>query len=293
MNLRTLALAITVLTFGCTSEPTCPHATIQEGSRCVAEEAKNGDAGGPDARPRPDAAAPDAAIDVATRRDACFGVACRCASDLDCPETRPQCDLNTSECVVCLRDDDCEGSPIGPVCSLDSTCVECTQSVHCPLDRPVCQGTSCVQCRADADCGGDFCVDGTCEECDPTGDATCPLATAARCDATATCAPCTTNGHCAHLDGLPVCVSGTCVQCEVGQTAECRGMSCHPTTHTCTRTPLDSVDRCEPCLSSEECERNLACGPYTRPPGGGLPLRIVQGCIDLDAVGESDAICIP
>ncbi len=90
-----------------------------------------------------------------------------CAKDEDCEE--PQvCDKENNMCVECVKDDDCNAPR--SVCDVENNeCVECTENADCPINKPVCNveqgncescppekplwdGTQCVECKTDEDC---------------------------------------------------------------------------------------------------------------------------------------------
>ena len=137
-------------------------------------------------------------------------------------------------------------------------------SVSCPNDRPLCSDAlECVQCTADEDAyctdQGLLCDVGTssCIAC--FGDTDCTDPAAARCD-TGMCVPCTENGQCDDVDGLPGILNacneeGVCVDCTPESEAEtCPGSrACNPRTEECTDVPIGRFDVCEECVSDSQC----------------------------------------
>ena len=137
-------------------------------------------------------------------------------------------------------------------------------SVSCPNDRPLCSDAlECVQCTADEDA---YCTDqdllcdvgtSSCIAC--FGDTDCTDPAAARCD-TGMCVPCTENGQCDDVDGLPGILNacneeGVCVDCTPESEAEtCTGFrACNPATNECTDVLVGSLDVCEECVSDSQC----------------------------------------
>lgn len=89
----------------------------------------------------------------------------------------------------------------------------CTVNADCPPERPRCDTSKgvCVQCLSNSDCGGGYCVDGTCKSylCEPNS-VSCVNNVVKVCDST---------GY-AYLHEFPcgdmVCVNGQCLVCVPG-----------------------------------------------------------------------------
>jgi hypothetical protein len=161
---------------------------------------------------------------------------------------------------------------------------------ECPSDKPVCEEATdtCVQCLIPADCRTGLktrcdTASNSCVECLAPTD--CADAKAARCDK-GTCAKCTTNDDCAHIDGKDVCdtKASECVECTISDESACAGNACNPATRACTNTPVGTVGPCEPCVADSECiggnkpEPDSRCVPMEfngSPRSGGFCLRRV------------------
>jgi outer membrane exchange protein TraA len=169
-----------------------------------------------------------------------------------CPGERPFC-LDGQVCVQCRNDLECGD---GQFC-LSGECSSCTTDRHCGErctacegDTPFClsdgsvQGSACVGCREDADCGSGRC-NPTTRTCENAG------ACAVTCD-----------------QGL-VCNGSSCVECFADAHCPCGG-TCDLSTNTCSTSCKDSGD----CLgvqhcsaTTQECERGRR-KPGTEPQGG-------------------------
>jgi formylglycine-generating enzyme required for sulfatase activity len=83
-----------------------------------------------------------------------------CTTDADCSAPNPACDQARGVCVACTLSSHCAA---GTIC-LEQTCVPgCQTDRDCPAGQ-VCAAElgpsgSCVECLADADCGGSFVCD--------------------------------------------------------------------------------------------------------------------------------------
>ncbi|QSQ28538.1 hypothetical protein JY651_45355 [Pyxidicoccus parkwayensis] len=169
-----------------------------------------------------------------------------------CPTERPYC-LDGEVCVQCRNDLECGD---GQFC-LSGECSTCTTDRHCGArcgacegDTPFClsdgsvQGSACVGCRNNEDCGSGVC-NPTTRTCENAG------ACAVTCD-----------------QGL-VCNGESCVECFADAHCPCGG-TCDLDTNTCSVSCKTSGD----CLGvqfcsaeSQECERGRR-KPGTKPQGG-------------------------
>ena len=169
-----------------------------------------------------------------------------------CPGERPYC-LDGEVCVQCRNDMECGD---GSFC-LSGECSSCTTDRHCGErcgacegETPFClsdgsvQGSACVGCRDDEDCGSGVC-NPTTRTCENAG------ACAVTCQ-----------------QGL-VCNGSTCVECFADAHCPCGG-TCDVSTNSCSTSCADSGD----CLGVEycsaktqECERGRR-KPGTEPQGG-------------------------
>lgn len=157
-----------------------------------------------------------------------------------------------------------EDKPLNPDGSISDGSVEAGECGFCPMDRPVCFETRCVQCTAEED---DYCTDRVqfcdteafeCVNCLADGD--CRAASASRCDLDSNeCESCESNEQCDDVNGLPstgnACDEGTCVDCTPGTESDtcANDMSCNPATRECTNTQVGSLDVCEECVADSEC----------------------------------------
>jgi outer membrane exchange protein TraA len=188
-----------------------------------------------------------------TRNGRCVEAIAECNTDdscgpacVRCPGERPFC-LDGQVCVECRNDLECGD---GKFC-LSGQCASCTVDRHCGercgacgKDAPFCltndtaAGSSCVQCRSDAECPG-----GTCN----TATYTCENSGA--CDVS--CA-----------EGL-VCNGSACVQCFADAHCPCGG-TCDTATNICSTSCEDSTD----CLGVQHCSVNSQqCERGRRKPG--------------------------
>ncbi len=163
-----------------------------------------------------------------------------------CPGERPYC-LDGEVCVQCRNDLECGD---GSFC-LSGECTSCTTNRHCGPrcgtcegDTPFClsngsvQGSTCVGCRDDADCGSGAC-NPTTRTCENTG------ACAVTCD-----------------EGT-VCNGTACVECFADAHCPCGG-TCDVASNTCSTSCADSGD----CLGVEHCSaKTLECERGRRKPG--------------------------
>lgn len=74
-----------------------------------------------------------------------------CIIDDDCSADYPRCSKNL-ECVKCVSDADCSDSGKKHCDSVLNICHECIEDYHCPKDKPICYGFSCIECRKNSDC---------------------------------------------------------------------------------------------------------------------------------------------
>nr|QAT78126.1 TraA [Myxococcaceae bacterium] len=163
-----------------------------------------------------------------------------------CPGERPFC-LDGQVCVQCRNDLECGD---GQFC-LSGECSSCTTDRHCGErcgacegDTPFClsdgsvQGSTCVGCRSDSDCGSGQCNPET-RTCENAG------ACAVTCE-----------------QGL-VCDGASCVECFADAHCPCGG-TCDVATNTCTTSCDDSGD----CLGVQHCSAaTLQCERGRRKPG--------------------------
>nr|QAT78131.1 TraA [Cystobacter armeniaca] len=177
----------------------------------------------------------------------------RCGSQcVKCPSDRPYC-MDGQVCVECRSDLECGD---GRFC-VSGECASCTTDKRCgdrceacPGEAPFCltdgttQGSSCVGCLENADCG----PGGT---CDPT---------------TRTCSASTCAVSCGEGS---VCYGDACVECFADAHCPCGG-TCDTALNTCTTSCVDSND----CLgvqhcsaTTQQCERGRR-KPGTEPQGG-------------------------
>jgi uncharacterized protein (TIGR03382 family) len=177
----------------------------------------------------------------------------RCGPNcVKCPDDRPLC-LDGQVCVQCRSDLECGD---GKFC-LSGECASCTSDRHCGArcgacgkDAPFCltdgtvAGSSCVQCRTDAECGSGSCNPST-HTCENTG--ACAVSCA---------------------EGL-VCNGSACVECFADAHCPCGG-TCDTSTGTCSTSCTDSSDcqGAEFCsASTQQCERGRR-KPGVEPKGG-------------------------
>ncbi len=162
--------------------------------------------------------------------DACAGVECGVVSD------------------GCAGFVGCGGCGSGEVCS----------SYHCcPSDRPVWDGSGCVECLSSGDCGVSkpYCVSEKCVECLSDGD--CSGSTPV-CDLTShVCVACPSD--------RPKWDGSKCVECL--SDADCgSGYTCDLTSHTCVEKGCTPKSRDEACgtwqcgLASDGCGGTVSCG---------------------------------
>ncbi len=143
-----------------------------------------------------------------------------------------------------------DAGPCGVVCSGDTpycnetlgACVACLDSSHCTTP-------GALACRDD----------GVCVEC--TLPLHCELPERSRCEASS-CVACAGTEDCEHLGLTPVCDTARmrCVQCTGATEAEyCNAFSCRRSDGTCTSTPRDSRNVCQPCEADSECMTGQRC----------------------------------
>nr|AWX24319.1 TraA [Myxococcus xanthus]AWX24320.1 TraA [Myxococcus xanthus]AWX24326.1 TraA [Myxococcus xanthus]AWX24346.1 TraA [Myxococcus xanthus]AWX24347.1 TraA [Myxococcus xanthus] len=163
-----------------------------------------------------------------------------------CPGERPFC-LDGEVCVQCRNDLECGD---GQFC-LSGECASCTTDKHCGPrcgacdgDTPFClsngtvQGSTCVGCTDDGDCGSGVC-NPTTRTCENSG--ACAV----------TCEPGT------------VCDGTSCVECFADAHCPCGG-TCDTATNTCSTACSDSGD----CLGVEHCSaKTMECERGRRKPG--------------------------
>lgn len=170
--------------------------------------------------------------DAGTRTDVSTDVSTGgCSSDDDCLLKTLHCDVETGQCVACVKNYQC---PDYEVCE--------TMMLH-----------RCVQCLGDSDCPpsqpSQKCLTTT-YQCVPScmDDSDCPMSMSARfCSPSHVCVGCLNDSQCANGDCDP----------NIGQCAECMfPLDC--ASEVCDRT----TDRCVGCLNSSTCSPGEACDPY-------------------------------
>jgi hypothetical protein len=218
-----------------------------------------------------------------------------CSSSIPCPantvfpDARATC--QSGKCVECAADGDCARfqTPFGPgpVCVLgkcaecgeqkpcpaglfgvqgscqDGRCVECDAQKACPTDASKPGGTcltataKCVQCTADAQCGGKgpCMMDYSCQEC--SGDGECPVGSGVFPGAVTTCqngkcTECAADEDCAKFQyrfgPKPFCSSGKCVECSSSRACP---LGMHKANGTC------QAGRCRECSADADCPKKL------------------------------------
>lgn len=165
-----------------------------------------------------------------------------------CPNLKDNCDAgDTFSCDQ--YDIACGCENVGVECSEDNRCVAittCMDDVDCNFNE-TCTGGKCVECSANADCGGDLlCIEGQCqpgckmnEECAPFY--TCK---SGQCVETG----CMSDRECiAALEGHPLALEATCVdtECEIAceNDGECGSQSVC-TDGTCTFIGCETNEEC-------------------------------------------------
>jgi hypothetical protein len=156
--------------------------------------------------------------------------------------------------------------PQGQQCDPVLGCVVCTTDLQCPASARFCLAGSCVQCKANTDCGN-----GTTPSCWP-GDHQCHVA-------------CTSNQQCPQDGNARICnvTTGACVGCSMSSDCPTTQSVCDPTTLRCvqcassadcagTSTPVCSRNRCGQCATNADCS---GATPYCAT-GGDSVSRCVQ-----------------
>nr|QAT78128.1 TraA [Myxococcaceae bacterium] len=157
-----------------------------------------------------------------------------------CPGERPYC-LDGAVCVQCRTDLECGD---GQFC-LSGECSSCTTDRHCGErcgacegDTPFClsdgsvQGSACVGCRNDSDCGSGQCNPET-RTCENAGACAVTCEQGLVCDGVS-CVECFADAHCP-CGGTCDVASNTCsVSCD--DSGDCLGVQhCSATTQSCER----------------------------------------------------------
>lgn len=244
----------------CSHNPSAPVCDLQSGScvRCTRDRhcgtgqacINNGCKGSSVTGCVQDADCDD--IPQLARCHADIGLCVACLEDTDCSDDGSVfCDLSTHACSEvregCGWDGDCIGSPAGPRCRRDNTCVECLLDKDCADDeRCNPQTNRCTMlpgCSTNANCAAPkpFCrqTDRTCTECLTNGH--CPTGEVCK---TGYCVPaqngCAVPEHCA--PPTPTCRTSdeTCVGCVFDR--DCNGRLCEDT-------------RCVSCSGDADCRR--------------------------------------
>ncbi|MBI2895945.1 MAG: hypothetical protein HYY06_20475, partial [Deltaproteobacteria bacterium] len=164
--------------------------------------------------------------------------------------------------------EECEDTCEPPrVCDPNEECVECLEAEGspdpgCQDDRPFCRGGLCAICLADDDCRALGTV-----LCDP---------------ASGECVGCQVDADCTAADLGAACLpDGTCAEC--ADSGDCGNRGCDPRTNTCSDAASDSVGRCEPCVSDEDCDGERVCAVARWPPQVGEEIGTYCGwpCVEL------------
>lgn len=81
-----------------------------------------------------------------------------CGEGVSCPLTAHGCDEQRGVCYQCDEDRECRSSPRGPLCATDgSGCVSCRTDSDCGSQHCDPLGGVCVDCRDGADCSSARC----------------------------------------------------------------------------------------------------------------------------------------
>lgn len=185
------------------------------------------------------------------------------------------CDQSTGLCRRCVADEQCTKGPcVDGQCGQCSTTNDCPAGGHCDvparrcvecLDSGHCQASETARCSEDHRCVP--CIEHT--------DCTDPQAP--RCN-NGTCEGCVDDSHCVHFDDKKLCDTrgdGACVQCTAadnsacctrqdglccteGETA-CQYFVCDVPNGLCTQDLPGTADRCDPCVSDQQCTSGLRC----------------------------------
>lgn len=139
-----------------------------------------------------------------------------CRIDEDCPASAPVCSPSR-QCVACVGDDDCGGTPGRPYCKVATSE----------------ENNRCVACQKGTDCGADgawACVEEQCfAACDPaTDESVCGAGLGCVTGAGQTlgyCAECGEGLACA--DPSLLCVGNTCLTCDPVADQGCTGTTPH------------------------------------------------------------------
>ncbi len=218
------------------------------------------------------------------------------AVDGGCSADLPTCvgDGSSATCVECEVDAECGA---GDVCAPDNTCVPCHDDAAagsiddgCDMAAPACLGTgdsaTCVECVADADCGGDaVCApDNTCVPChddaaaggiDDGCDDALPACIGA--GTSATCVACAADADC---ETGEVCdPSNACVPCHDSAMTGGVDNGCSDDTPACVGTAANAT--CVECEADSECDAGEVCAPDN----------VCVTCHDDMAAGEIDDGC--
>jgi hypothetical protein len=176
----------------------------------------------------------------------------------------------TTDAVAVLSADGgvlCGPCSQGQQCDPALGCVDCTMDSQCPASARYCVLGSCVQCRANTDCGGTttpscWPSDHTCHAA-CTGNQQCQNGNAAICNtSTGACVGCSKPADCAKSQSVCDSTTQQCVQCS--SPADCAGTS----------TPACARNHCVQCASNADCSGTR---PYCAS-GGDNPWMCVQ-CI--------------
>ncbi len=170
-----------------------------------------------------------------------------CVDDVQCSGTpRPYCNTSTNTCVRCLTNGDCDdrNDCTTDRCTASNTCSNRNVSAGTSCSGGVCDGAgACVECRTNTHCDDgnpctfDTCSSGTCSNVNRMAGVSCPGGGV--CDGAGACVECLGDGDC--NDGnectTDTCTaSNTCSNPPVATGTSCSGGVC------------DGSGSCVPCL---------------------------------------------
>ena len=207
--------------------------------------------------------------------EVCDDSVCKCG-DTDACKTGETCNAATGACACGA------GAACNPGETCDNGACACGDGAACDDAAPVCDNGACRACVVDTDCAGNargnFCLNGSCVECDPNTDSGCIAGGAlAECVA-GTCSACDPNQTptgCAVDGATPACAANaTCVGCQ--DNADCPDAD---------RPFCDSnTGSCHECLAAGG-ESN-GCDPLSATPY--CPTTVCRGCDTAGGADEDD-----
>jgi len=196
------------------------------------------------------------------------GLCVMCLQDADCASGH--CDLETSGCLECVGDGDCEG---GQRCAT-GICVECVGDADCD---GVCSDFRCVECADQQDCPQGLCADEICVACTDNDKSHCPSPSDDLC-VDGVCRPMHCSDATTDDDETDQDCGGSCPPCEEGEGCMVDG-DC--------QTKVCDAGTCAPCSKPEDCGAEAFCQG-----GACLPLREVgESCPGNDSCVEN-AFCV-